>query len=270
MMEDLTAAQTNDVLKRFYQNLVPQVLRKSLGEFYTPDWLVEIALDKVGGNYEELRFLDPTCGSASFLIATIRRIRNTTSLPSRELLERITNNVWGFDLNPLAVQTARVNYLIAVSDLIEDNPGVDVEIPILLADAIYSPAPDPEGDADVVNYVIGSNVANLTISLPTQLALDRERLDSVFRMMGECVEDNYQAEQMLNSLLEHNVISADGCTSWSPLLSATYDRVLSLHRRNWNGIWFRIVRNYFWSATAGKFDVVIGNNWSPRRERRAA
>lgn len=259
MMEDLTAAQTNDVLKRFYQNLVPQVLRKSLGEFYTPDWLVEIALDKVRGNYEELRFLDPTCGSASFLIATIRRIRNTTSLQSRELLERITNNVWGFDLNPLAVQTARVNYLIAVSDLIEDNPGVDVEIPILLADAIYSPAPDPEGDADVVNYVIGSNVANLTISLPTQLALDRERLDSVFCIMGECVEDNYQAEQMLNSLLEHNVISADECTSWSPLLSATYDRVLSLHRRNWNGIWFRIVRNYFWSATAGKFDVVIGN-----------
>ena len=105
--------------------------------------------------------IDPTCGSASFLISTIRRIRNTTSLPSRELLERITNNVWGFDLNPLAVQTARVNYLIAVSDLIEDNPGVDVEIPILLADAIYSPAPDPEGDVDVVNYVIGSNVVNL-------------------------------------------------------------------------------------------------------------
>lgn len=259
MMEDLTTAQTNDVLKRFYQNLVPQVLRKSLGEFYTPDWLVEVALDKVVGNFEDLRLLDPTCGSASFLISAIRRIRTGTLLSSRELLNRITNNVWGFDLNPLAVQTARVNYLISISDLIEDNPGVDIEIPVLLADAIYSPAPDPDGNTDVVNYVIGSNVANLTISLPTQLALDRERLDSVFRIMGECVEEEYETAQMLSKLVNCNAITLDERTLWAPLLSATYDRVLSLHQRNWNGIWFRIVRNYFWSATAGKFDVVIGN-----------
>ena len=66
-MEDLSHAQTNDVLKRFYQNIVPQVLRKSLGEFYTPDWLVEVSLDKVEGQFDELKFLDPTCGSASFL-----------------------------------------------------------------------------------------------------------------------------------------------------------------------------------------------------------
>src|SRR5690606_30702185 len=26
-----------------------------------------------------------------------------------------------------------------------------------------------------------------------------------------------------------------------------------------NGIWFRIVRNFFWSAVAGEFDVVVGN-----------
>ncbi len=259
MMEDLTAAQTNDVLKRFYQDLVPRVLRRSLGEFYTPDWLVEIALDKVSGNCEDLRFLDPTCGSASFLISVIRRIRNGSNLSSRELLDRITKNVWGFDLNPLAVQTARVNYLISISDLIEENPGIDIEIPILLADAIYSPAPDPEGDEEVVNYVIGSNVANLTISLPTQLALDRERLDSIFYEMGACVEENYNSDQMLYLLVEHNKITEDESAQWAPLLSATYDRVLSLHQRNWNGIWFRIVRNYFWSATAGKFDVVIGN-----------
>ena len=259
IFEDLTTAQTNDVLKRFYQNLVPQVLRKSLGEFYTPDWLVEIALDKDVGNYSELRFLDPTCGSASFLISAIRRIRKETTLSSYELLNRITKNVWGFDLNPLAVQTARVNYLISIFDLIEANPGVDNEIPVLLADAIYSPAPDPAGDSEVVNYVIGSNVANLTISLPTSLAMNRERLDTVFRSMGECVEEECCAEQMLDRLIDYHQITAEERLLWAQLLSITYDRVLSLHKRNWNGIWFRIVRNYFWSATAGKFDVIIGN-----------
>lgn len=258
-MEDLLHAQTNDVLKRFYQNIVPQVLRKSLGEFYTPDWLVEVSLDKVEGDFSNLRFLDPTCGSASFLLAIIKRMRENTELSAVELLERITDNVWGFDLNPLAVQTARVNYLIAISDLIMNAPGIDIEIPILLADAIYSPAPDPEQDENTVNYVIGSNVANLTITLPSELAKNRERLDKVFEIMGRCVDRNIDVTCAMEELVDCQAISIQEKEQWEELLSATYLRVLDLHRRNWNGIWFRIVRNYFWSSTAGEFDVIVGN-----------
>lgn len=258
-MEDLSHAQANDVLKRFYQNIVPQVLRKSLGEFYTPDWLVDVSLDKVEGRFDELKFLDPTCGSASFLLAVIKRIRANSELPAVELLHRITQNVWGFDLNPLAVQTARVNYLIAISDLIAEAPGIDIEIPILLADAIYAPSPDEEGDTSVVNYVIGSSIADLTITLPTALAQSRVRLDSVFSIMGECVELNMEPESMMDRLVLCEAITSQEKDSWETILSTTYARVLNLHRRNWNGIWFRIVRNYFWSATAGEFDVVVGN-----------
>ncbi|WP_198264722.1 hypothetical protein [sulfur-oxidizing endosymbiont of Gigantopelta aegis] len=46
---------------------------------------------------------------------------------------------------------------------------------------------------------------------------------------------------------------------WRSPLKHTYEKILDLHERNWNGIWFRIVRNFFWSAIAGKFDVVVGN-----------
>ncbi len=42
-------------------------------------------------------------------------------------------------------------------------------------------------------------------------------------------------------------------------MSSTYGQVLELHRKAWNGIWFRVVRNFFWSAVAGKFDVIVGN-----------
>lgn len=258
-MDDLSHAQTNDVLKRFYQNVVPQVLRKSLGEFYTPDWLVEVSLDKVEGSFDELRFLDPTCGSASFLLAIIRRIRLHSNLSATELLKKITQNVWGFDLNPLAVQTARVNYLIAISDLLMDASGIDIEIPVLLADAIYAPSPDEEDDINVVNYVIGSDVANLVITLPIELALNRERLDTVFSIMGTCVEADLEPELMLDTLVSHRAIFIEERTAWENILSATYSRVLDLHRRNWNGIWFRIVRNYFWSASTGEFDVIVGN-----------
>ncbi|MEJ1731259.1 hypothetical protein SMA90_33550, partial [Escherichia coli] len=42
--DNLTNTRSNDVLKSFYQVLVPETLRKCLGEFYTPDWLVSISL----------------------------------------------------------------------------------------------------------------------------------------------------------------------------------------------------------------------------------
>lgn len=135
---------------------------------------------------------------------------------------------------------------------------IHIEIPILLADAIYAPAPD-EGDTSVVNYVIGSNVADLTITLPTVLSQSRDRLDTVFSIMGECVENDMEPVRMIDGLLVHNAITVEERESWESILSSTYARVLDLHRRNWNGIWFRIVRNYFWSSTAGEFDVIVGN-----------
>lgn len=258
-MQELAHARTNDVLKRFYQNIVPQTLRKSLGEFYTPDWLVEVSLDKIDCSFESARFLDPTCGSGSFLLAIITRIRNESPLSPEQLLNKIISNVWGFDLNPLAVQTARVNYLIAISDLLLASPGISIEIPILLADAIYSPAPDSSDDGQIVNYVIGSDIANLTISLPIELAQNRTRLDNVFSIMERSVESEESAQSMLQFLLSQNVLSETEVAKWTITLTSTYERVLALHRRHWNGIWFRIVRNYFWSSTAGQFDYIVGN-----------
>ncbi len=262
-MDNLTVARSNDVLKQFYQNLVPDVLRKSLGEFYTPDWLGDVALDKVENpNWLKIRILDPTCGSASLLLGAIRRIRQAArdeNWPEDKILDHIVNNVWGFDLNPLAVQTARVNFLIAISDLIQSNPGVEIELPILLADAVYSPAQNPQTQEPIVEYRIGSQIADLLIKIPIYLAFNRQRLDEVFEAMGELVEENKTFSFVKKELVKRNILTNTEADEWAAPLSETYNKVLNLHQKNWNGIWFRIVRNFFWSATAGKFDVIIGN-----------
>lgn len=261
--DNLSEARSNDVLKHFYQGLVPDVLRKSLGEFYTPDWLVDVALDKVKKNdWLKIRLLDPTSGSGSFLLAAIRRIREAAKKKgwsNEKLLHHIIENVWGFDLNPLAVQAARVNFLIAISDLIQACPGVDIELPILLADAVYSPAQNPNSTEPVVEYKIGSQIANLHIKVPSVLAFNRQRLDDVFEVMGEVVEDEEPYKSVRKKLIARKIMSATEAKEWDTPLSETYNRVLELHKKNWNGIWFRIVRNFFWSATAGLFDVIAGN-----------
>ncbi len=261
--DTLDAARSTDVLKKVYQGLVPDALRKSLGEYYTPDWLVDYTLDITNTkDWLETRALDPTCGSGSFLIRLIQQIRKaakTKKMSQKDTLLHITNNVWGFDLNPLAVQTARVNFLISISDLLEANKGLEIELPVLLADAVYSPAQNPDNDEDIIEYRIGSAEADLLITLPSTLAFDRRRLDNVFDVMGNSVEDELSYELVEKKLLRLKYLSNKEAKEWKAPLSQTYNRVVALHKKNWNGIWFRIVRNFFWSSTAGEFDLVAGN-----------
>lgn len=254
---------SRDVLRDFYQDLVPEALRKSLGEFYTPDWLVEYTVDCAEvKDWLTARVLDPTCGSGSFLWEVIQRKRRAAEargLGAAATLDMLARTAWGFDLNPLAVQSSRTNFLIAVADLLRAEPGTSFEVPVLLADAVYSPARNPNGDEDIVEYSIGSQVANLKILLPAELAFNRTLLDSVFHVMAEQVTGNAEYDVCQAVLKQRGVITAKSLKAWDTPLRETYDQVLSLHRKNWNGIWFRIVRNFFWSAVAGEFDVIVGN-----------
>lgn len=254
---------TRDVLRDLYQGLVPGRLRQSLGEFYTPDWLVDFTVDKAAkGSWLDKRVLDPTCGSGAFLLAVMRRMREEAVLKSwdaERIVKHLCTSVWGFDLNPLAVQTSRVNFLMEIASLLKASPGQTLEIPVLLADAIYSPAPDPAKGHAVVKYQIGSQVAGLDITLPSKLAFDRLRLDHVFAQMGDDVEADLEYPLAESKLLAASLITKSEAKEWREPLQNTYNQILKLHRQQWNGIWFRIVRNFFWSATAGHFDVIVGN-----------
>lgn len=255
--------RTRDVLRDLYQTLVPGKLRQSLGEFYTPDWLIDFTLERATqGSWLEKRVLDPTCGSGAFLLAVMRLKRleaEAAGLAAGSIIDNLCASVWGFDLNPLAVQTSRVNVLMEIADLLRQAPGHRVELPVLLADAIYSPARDPDAGEQVVRYRIGSPTAGLDIHLPADLARDRVRLDEVFDSMGSDIDRNREFNLAEGALIRSGTITRDEAKEWRPALRQTYDQVLALHRRQWNGIWFRIVRNFFWSSTAGAFDVVVGN-----------
>ena len=111
-------ASSRDLLKKLYQQLFPKSVRHDLGEYYTPDWLAEHVLNEVGyvGDPDK-RILDPACGSGTFLVMTINRIRRwyddnreKCRFGEGELCRKILANVVGFDLNPLAVLAARTNY----------------------------------------------------------------------------------------------------------------------------------------------------------------
>ncbi len=222
--DDLESARTHDVLKLLYQNLVPRTLRKALGEFYTPDWLVEHSYSLAEPiDWTTVRVLDPTCGSGSFVIKAIRFKRKALQKhQASELLKSILQDVCGFDLSPLAVQTARINYLIAISDLLKQCPGEEIEIPILFADAVYSPANDRETEAEerTVHYRIGSVHSDLKISLPSSVAFDRKKTDDLFWILAENVAENREPEELVARLRKTRYQQEANDARWRDAVSA--------------------------------------------------
>jgi hypothetical protein len=125
-----------DVLKELYENLVDPVERQFLGEFYTPDWLADLVLERAGFDVDT-RMLDPSCGSGTFLFAAIRQLRNF-GLSGADLVDRAVANLTGIDIHPVAITTARANFVLALRNDLAQSPHA-LTIPVFMADTLATP-----------------------------------------------------------------------------------------------------------------------------------
>jgi len=107
---------TEDVFRILYEFLVEPKVRRELGEYYTPLWLVEMMLNEF--NVKDRIILDPFCGSGTFLVKAFYRKVNEGEDPDKALGE-----VVGFDINPLAVAVARAELVIAYLRVTGREPG---------------------------------------------------------------------------------------------------------------------------------------------------
>ena len=138
---------TSDLLRGFYISVIPRALRKTLGEFFTPQWLAERTLHRTielaGKTGKPCRILDPSCGSGTFLVVALRRElavqdRNSPTKPG-EATRMALSNVIGFDINPVAVLMSRINLLLTLGERIET---LNQAIPqVYQADSILLPDP---------------------------------------------------------------------------------------------------------------------------------
>ena len=254
--------QSRDLLKKLYQQLFPKSVRHDLGEYYTPDWLAEHVLNELG--YEgdpDKRLLDPACGSGTFLVMAINRIRRWYDLNREkcaydegELLKKILTNVIGFDLNPLAVMAARTNYLVAIKDLIRHVDSV--EIPVYLCDSIMTPA--EYGDLftghGAVAKVPCSAMKPPHLLVPKEIAKSPKEVAKYAEVLETCVKNAYAPNEFLSRCRDEglNIAATDAHI-------ALYKELVRLDKENKNGIWARIIKNNFAPLFVGKVDYVAGN-----------
>lgn len=106
-----------------YQDL-SEAARKTYALLQTPEFVEEFILDRTMNpavrefGYEELKMIDPTCGSGHFVLGAFRRLVRlwAEGQPGRDVHERVRgalHSVHGVDVNPFAVAIARFRLLVA-------------------------------------------------------------------------------------------------------------------------------------------------------------
>jgi hypothetical protein len=252
--------RVQDLFKGLYMSIIPDKVRHSLGEFYTPPWLAEHtireAISLADANNKAWTALDPCCGSGTFVTVLIRLILEMSSEKDRvEKLKDVLSRVKGIDLNPLAVLTTRINYFINLSHLIGREDYFDV--PVYLGDASYVPAPEKIGNVKCWSYVIGTEKGPLKILMPASALHNMLAFSKTMTQLETFIEN--ENEDAVSKALFEVIDPIDLTNEVQGEIRELAKRLVDLQKNKWNGIWARIICNFLSTANLGRFDIVVGN-----------
>ncbi|MCD6131935.1 MAG: SAM-dependent DNA methyltransferase [Candidatus Hydrothermae bacterium] len=251
---DLTRL-TEDVLKSLYQELVDPQTRHDLGEFYTPDWLAHRIVKRLIAQKPDGTFLDPACGSGTFLYFTI--LEKRAKFPSTpETLEHILQSVIGIDIHPLAVTIAKTNYVLALGDLLREKTR-PIHIPVYLADSINVP------EEWIRNQHYQPVVREIPIYLPKKLVDDPLLFDEGIEAAKKFAKENAGQSPSRESFIKFLQIHHTNLLIHDSIVNALYE--LSLRFKEYietkqDTIWAFVLKNRYKPVLLkGKFDFVLGN-----------
>lgn len=251
-----------DIFKDLYMSIMPKAVRHSMGEYFTPSWLADYVVTegvKLQKN-ECWRAIDPCCGSGTFIISLIKHIVGDINLytltedEKNEIKKRILDTVYGIDINPLSVLSARVGYYLALRPF---GNLQDIEIPIYLGDSAITPTEELIDGIRCYKYSVINNKKSFEVVLPIRMVLQKNfgkmmsSLQTAVRtdqenILFEMIKGNLNDEEKNSKLLikQINSMSTD---------------LIELHKNNWDGIWIRIATNFMLIARLHNFDLIVGN-----------
>lgn len=244
-----------DVLKKVYADLIPRGLRHLLGEYYTPDWLVDFTIEKSGYDIGlNTTILDPTCGSGAFLTHIIKQYteKYKPTLNQNDLILNVTKNIVGFDINPIAVISAKANYILALGDITQlEN---EINIPVYMCDSILVPTvhakQKEQKHAIEINTIVGS------FEIP--VFESREDNDYFLKTASSCLLKSYTSEEFYELIEQERKLRLT--TEQIKQAHIFYDKLYSLHLNKQDGFWPIILKNSFAPLfSQSKFDVIVGN-----------
>jgi hypothetical protein len=259
-----------DVLKGVYQELIDPKDRHDLGEYYTPDWLCERMVSEMLPAEGYVNVLDPSCGSGSFLRASVSHfLEHNPSGTSDARLRAVLRSVKGIDIHPVAVTIARATYVLALGKLV-NAARRPIQIPVYLADSLFLPH---EVERDLLQELTGIEVTfgprrnRRRFVLPDMMVEQPEDFDEAIVAATYIAEEHAktggESRETLERYLERAVPRILQNLQHEAITSALWVFALGLSeliRLKENSIWSFIIRNsYRPSMMRQQFDVILGN-----------
>ena len=243
------AESVRDLFKGLYMGFTPAPMRHALGEYYTPDWLASHVIDTAGWDIHQ-SLLDPTCGSGTFLLEALRR--RIEACPQNATARELLHGLYGFDLNPLAVLTAKASIVVFLSGRFEEeNP---VLLPVFLADAINTADP---ADGIFVHSIL-TEKGKRTFAIPEPLARSGDFYPAM-NLLKNSIDAGLGEDVIMEALLANVPEIQNLDQRMTEILSETIHNLVDLHRHHWNGIWCLILFDRIEAGCIRNIDLVVGN-----------
>lgn len=253
--------ESTDLFKEIYMLTIPSDVRKAFGEFFTPGWLADNVISEAINLCENKNwnFLDPTCGSGTFLLRAIDKIvieDQQASKSNNEILDDILNRVRGIDLNPLSVLSARVSYLLALRPFISKTTP-EFEIPVYLGDSAKLPHIFERNNIKYVQYSISTqkkNIEDIKAILPYDFVLSSDFLPTVknWQTLIKSEQVDILSKNIESVFPEKDKYIGKQIENLSKIL-------IKLYKENWDGIWLRIISNFMLPVRIKNVDIIAGN-----------
>ena len=257
----------HDVMKVLYESIIAAITRKSLGEYYTPDWLAEAIVNETVTDPLNQRVLDPSCGSGTFVFHAVRRYlaaADAAGHTTAEALTGVTNKVIGVDVHPVAVTLARVTYLLALGRerlTADDRPAFTV--PVYLGDSVqWGQTPSLlDSDALVVPTGSGETLFTDELRFPDRVVENAALFDALVTELADAAArpNRPDAKHVLNGAFKRHPMHEDD----QLVVAATYLVLCELHDTGRDHIWSYYLRNLarpLWLARpSNQVHVLVGN-----------
>ena len=252
---DFSRSQEEDLFGLIMVQLSEKSHRLLLGQELTPSWIAEKLVTNVISmlpNGEVPMFVDMCCGSGSMVVATIKHINSFLGDDVEANKQVIQNCITGFDVDPLAVILAKINWIISVGTLLDNH--FDMMIPIYHADSLFIHKPISEGNDN--NLIL--KLFDKHVILPESLLADNRLLfDAIVNKCYDCIADAYNREEFAEIIAESLDVSDETTLNFaSDLQKVMYD----LNEEGKNGIWSFFLKNTMRpSLITAKFNGIVSN-----------
>lgn len=199
-----------------YQDLSEHA-KKKYALLQTPEFVERFILDRTlepaieTFGLEQVRMIDPTCGSGHFLLGAFGRILRRWRLrepgaPTRDLVQRALDAVNGVDVNPFAVEVARFRLLVAALEAAQieelaDAPAFNLNVAV--GDSLIHGSRSghllsgtegfgdliehryPTEDRDLANRLLQSDRYHAVVGNPPYITVKEPALRDAYRALYE-------------------------------------------------------------------------------------